>query len=298
MTTEHFGRKIDAKDGYDIIECEVCGFTHVSPLPTFEELDTFYKEAFYVTEKPTFFKQKQEDEAWLNLQYSDRYDTFEQHLPSTRRRVLDVGAGAGYFLKHGQSRGWTVKGIEPSPQAVEYARSMGVDQEVGYLTSESAGQLGQFDVIHASLVLEHVPNPIELIRIMYGMLTEGGIICISTPNDYNPFQQALRDVDKFQPWWVCPQHHLNYFSPDSLQQLLEKHAFTVLRKEASFPIDMFLLMGDNYVGDNTLGRACHHKRVRFETRLAEAGKNDVKRHLYQALAELNLGREICIYGQK
>lgn len=126
------------------------------------------------------------------------------------------------------------------------------------------------------------------------MLTKVGIICISTPNDYNPFQQALRDVDKFQPWWVCP----HYFSPDSLQQLLERHAFNVLSKEASFPIDMFLLMGDNYVGDNTLGRACHHKRVRFETQLAAAGKNELKRKLYQALAELNLGREICIYGQK
>ncbi|WP_345852183.1 class I SAM-dependent methyltransferase [Shewanella algae] len=298
MTSAHYGHKIDAKEGYDIIECEVCGFTHVSPLPSFEELDKFYKEAFYVTERPTHFVQKQQDEPWLNLQYADRYDTFEQHLPIGRRNLLDVGAGAGYFLKYGQNRGWAVKGIEPSPQAVTYAQSMGVDQVVGYLTRDTAHHLGTFDVIHASLVLEHVPNPIELIQIMYGMLAEGGIICITAPNDYNPFQKTLREIDNYQPWWVCPDHHLNYFTPSSLQGLLEKQGFSIIQKETSFPLDMFLLMGDNYVGNNTLGRECHHKRVRFETKLAAAGKNDLKRRLYQALAELDLGREICIYAQK
>ncbi|MFV7770877.1 class I SAM-dependent methyltransferase [Shewanella marisflavi] len=298
MMSEHIGRKLDSKEGFDIIECETCGFTHISPLPSFEILDKFYKEEFYVTEKPEFFKQKQEDEAWLNLQYSDRYDTFEQYLPSTRRTLLDVGAGAGYFLKHGQQRGWTVKGIEPSPHAVAYAKQMGVDEIIGYLTTETRKALGKFDVINASLVLEHVPNPIELVELMYGMLNDGGILCISTPNDYNPFQQTLAEVEDYQPWWVCPKHHINYFSPDSLQRLLERQKFTVVHKEASFPLDMFLLMGDNYVGDGKLGRNCHHKRVRFESQLASAGKNDLKRALYQVFATLNIGREICIYGQK
>lgn len=69
-------------------------------------------------------------------------------------------------------------------------------------------------------------------------------------------------------------------------------------KETSFPIDMLLLMGDNYIGNEQLGRACHHKRVRFEASLANAGLNELKRKLYRSLAEINLGREVCIYGKK
>ncbi|GAI77011.1 unnamed protein product, partial [marine sediment metagenome] len=48
---EHHGEAIDSKDGYDVIECEACGFKHVIPIPTPEELDKLYKEEFYSTEK-------------------------------------------------------------------------------------------------------------------------------------------------------------------------------------------------------------------------------------------------------
>ena len=57
-------------------------------------------------------------------------------------------------------------------------------------------------------------------------------------------------------------------------------------------------MGDNYVGDDELGRACHVKRMTFEKNLAAAGLNDIKRKLYRALAAEGLGREIVLVGRK
>jgi hypothetical protein len=66
--------------------------------------------------------------------------------------------------------------------------------------------------------------------------------------------------------------------------------------ESSFPIDMFLLMGDNYIGEDAMGRLCHTKRKKMELNLEEAGLNEVKRDLYKCLAKIGLGREICMYG--
>ncbi|WP_028771666.1 class I SAM-dependent methyltransferase [Shewanella waksmanii] len=294
----HRGPVIDKVDNKEVVDCQVCGFKHVLPLPTKAEQEDFYRQDFYESEKPLFFKQKEEDESWLTLQYSDRYDTFESSLPDSRRRILDVGTGPGFFLKHGKSRGWEVKGIEPSTSAAQYANTMGLDVDEAFLDASNSNKLGKFDVVHASLVLEHVYNPIELIQLMHSMLEEGGLLCITVPNDYNPFQATLREVDTFQPWWVCPTHHVNYFSPHSLSTLISNSGFTILLKETSFPMDLFLLMGDNYVNDGKLGRTCHHKRVAFDTKLANAGRNDLKRKLYQAFAELDIGREICIYAKK
>lgn len=295
---KHEGPVIDSVDGVNIIACEHCQFRHVDPLPTIEELKEFYRHDFYEKDKPLSIPHKIEDQEWLNLQYSDRYDTFEQFNHSKNLRILDIGSGAGFFLKHGLERGWTVLGLEPAAQAAKYAREQGIEVIEDIFCEEVVGSLGEFDVVHASLVLEHVPDPIQIIKTAYRITKPGGIICISTPNDYNPFQHALRKVDQYPPWWVCPNHHLNYFSPESLKQLIERCGYIHFHSESSFPIDLFLLMGDNYVGNSELGRSCHKKRIRFEKTLELAGLNSVKRQLYQSLADLNLGREICIYGRK
>ena len=91
---------------------------------------------------------------------------------------------------------------------------------------------------------------------------------------------------------------MNYFSPSSARQLLASCGFEILLQEATFPIDMFLLMGDNYVGDDQLGRSCHKKRMALELNLAAAGQTEAKRALYRAFAENNLGREIMVIGRK
>jgi 2-polyprenyl-3-methyl-5-hydroxy-6-metoxy-1,4-benzoquinol methylase len=108
-------------------------------------------------------------------------------------------------------------------------------------------------VVHMSEVLEHIPDPRGILQIARSLLAPEGLICVVAPNGYNPFQYALRTACGYQPWWVAPPHHINYFDFDSLSQLLLNGGFEVVLKEAIFTIDMFLLMGDNYIGKDALG---------------------------------------------
>ncbi|WP_286265396.1 class I SAM-dependent methyltransferase [Thalassotalea atypica] len=294
----HQGDIVDHRNGFDVIACEHCGFNHVMPLPTLEDLDKVYRHEYYSTEKPLFLEQSEEDSAWWQQVYDDRFDTFESSLSEDKRTILDVGSGPGRFLKTGLDRGWTVKGIEPSVQACEYARSIGVNVLQDFFNPESAKTLGKYDVIHASQVLEHVPNPIQMIEIMSSLLNADGVICIVVPNDFSPFQLALQDVENYEPWWIAPPHHLNYFNFKSLTSLLERQGFEVFLKDTTFPIDMFLLMGENYIGNDQLGRQCHKKRIRFETQLAKAGQNQLRRSWYQGMAEQGIGREVCLFAKK
>ena len=294
----HCGVVIDSRDGFDVIECTGCGFRHIVPLPTVAELEQIYRNDYYRVEKPLYLEGTRRDLDWWHLVYSDRYQEFEELLPSNRRQLLDVGSGPGFFLQYGQERGWRVRGIEPSFQATAHARSLGLDIVAGMLDEETAPTLGRFDVVHLNNVMEHLPEPSKMLCLCYDLLEEGGLLCVVVPNDYSPFQQALRKSCGYAPWWVVPPHHLNYFNFESLQGLMKRNGFEICLRETTFPIDLFLLMGDNYVRNEELGRACHVKRMTFEKNLAAAGLNDVKRKLYRALAAEGLGREIVLVGRK
>src|SRR5262245_58461940 len=115
--SDHDGPLITRVRDYDVIACEICGFRHVIPLPEPASLERAYREAYYGEEKPKFLAHAAEDQEWAELSQKDRLESFERLLSASRRRLLDVGAGPGYFLKTAASRGWQVLGIEPSRQA-------------------------------------------------------------------------------------------------------------------------------------------------------------------------------------
>ncbi len=295
---EHNGTVIDTVKGFDVIECEPCGFKHIIPIPSSEELEEIYRDEYYSIEKPLYLERYREDLDWWNLTYSERYDKFEEILTPDRRRILDIGSGPGFFLHHGKKRGWDGLGIEPSKQAEAHSRELGLKIVDEFLSEDIVEGLGQFDVVHMSEVLEHIREPSGIVELSRRLLHPGGLLCIVVPNDYNPFQVALREACSFDPWWVAPPHHINYFSFDSLSRLLVKNGFDIVCHTTTFPIDMFLLMGDNYVGNDRLGRECHKKRMNFEQNLARAEKIELKIELYSALANLGLGREIQIIASK
>ena len=118
------------------------------------------------------------------------------------------------------------------------------------------------------------------------------------PNDYNPIQEILTSTMGFDPWWVAPPHHINYFNSETLSALLERRGFEVAHFETTFPIDIFLLMGENYIGDDELGRKCHARRKNFELNLERSGRSKLKRDIYQSFAKNNIGREIVILALK
>lgn len=293
----HAGALVSPGKEFDVIDCVECGFKHVVPIPTEEELEKAYRHEYYTQEKPLYLERYRQDLEWWNTVYTRRYEILEQNLPAGRRSILDIGSGPGFFLLNGQQRGWQVKGIEPSIEAATHSQKLGLDVENIFFSEETAPMLGTFDVINMGEVLEHIPHPADLLRLAHSKLNADGLICIIVPNDFNPFQTTLEAHLGFQPWWVAPPHHINYFDFKSLAGLLETCGFKVLHQESTFPIDLFLLMGDNYVGNDALGRACHTRRMNFEKAMVQAGRGDVLTSLYTSFAEKNIGREVVMFAR-
>lgn len=285
------------KNGIQIVEDHDKGYIHVSPLPDPEKLVQLYEDEYFQIDKKEYFEKAKRDEDWNNLNFQDKYDFFEQQM-GRKGSVLDVGCGSGHFLRYGKKIGWKTKGIEPSPVACQFSnQELGLDVINGFYDDKATAQLGQFDVVHLRNVLEHLPNPIETLQLCHNNLNPGGIICVSVPNDFSPFQKIAVDQLGVKDWWIVPDHHLNYFNPQSLATVIEKAGFEVIYKESSFPLDMFLVMGDNYIGNGEVGKVSHQKRKNFDLRLSQFD-NQLRRKLYAFFAEQNIGRECILYAVK
>lgn len=281
-----------------VINCDVCGFAHVWPLPSDAQLEELYRTRYYTELKPDYLRNAEEDAAWWQLVYSERYALLEQHTEG--RRVVDVGSGPGYFLAAGKQRGWETIGIEPSQVAREYSvAKFNIDVINARFDAQTLATRGQWpDVVHLGEVLEHIPDPAQLLGHVRRVLSPSGLVCVMVPNDFSLLQAAVVRVLKMEPWWVAPPAHLNYFNLKSLRHLLHRCGFDFVEATATFPMELFLLMGVEYVGSDTLGRHVHRMRKSLELNLEAAALGGMKRSIYRAMARFGIGRDLVVVARR
>jgi SAM-dependent methyltransferase len=126
---------------------------------------------------------------------------------SSRGRLLDVGCGNGAFLAKMRDLGWEVVGVKPDPEAARVAREdFGVTVFEGRL--EEAGLSdGSLDTITMHHVIEHISDPVDVLRECYRILKPSGILVIVTPN-LNALGRHLMGMS----WrgWEVPRHFTLY----------------------------------------------------------------------------------------
>lgn len=286
------------------IKDAACGFYRLEPLPTQEEVDHYYREEFYAEDYPqcndSSLLKQQEDYAYNCGRFDDILHIVQQHYGDIQKKtLLDIGCGYGEFLLYAKERGMSVKGMEVFEESARYLKERGIEVTLTQLAdnwfASFAGE--RFDVVSMLNVLEHLRNPEEVLcHIREYLLAEKGMLVLDVPNDFNPLQEIAQQVHGLEPWWVAAPTHINYFTPQSLEKLLEKCGYTVVQCTASFPLELFLLMGRNYVGNPEMGRQCHKERVLFEENMRKYGGTAVMRRLYQALAKIGLGRQTMVFA--
>ncbi len=138
-------------------------------------------------------------------------------------RLLDIGCGGGHFLARMRDLGWKVVGVEPDEAAVKVARDhFGLDARCA--TLETAGfEDASFDAVTMHHVIEHMADPIELLRESNRVLKVGGKLVVVTPN-----MESLgrRWFGKAWLHWDPPRHLL-LFSPQSLRRCVEQAGLCV-----------------------------------------------------------------------
>ena len=119
-------------------------------------------------------------------------DRIDQHWQADKRsvrplagkRALDVGCGAGLLCEPLARLGAEVTGVDAAPQliAAAVAHAEGQGLAIDYRACGVEEIAGEFDLVTAMEVIEHVASPEQFLRDLAGRLAPGGLLILSTPN--------------------------------------------------------------------------------------------------------------------
>jgi len=196
---------------HQLVKCKECSFVFMKRIPTRTDLIDFYQNDYSRTE---FFS------SITITRYNELLDNFEKYRKTNK--ILDVGAGNGFFLEIAKARGWDVYGTELTEQAVGVCSSKGISMKQGCL-DEINFEEESFDVITSFEVIEHITNPKTIVAEMYRILRKGGKCYITTPN----FNSLLRYRLKENYDVIEYPNHLGYFTKKTLNKLFSEEGFSI-----------------------------------------------------------------------
>jgi SAM-dependent methyltransferase len=231
---------------------------------------------------------------WMSSTWwSDVRDFLEDHFSKAQEKwILDVGCGTGHFARHMADAGWGVIGVEPSRKASEISRSLGVTVYPS-LEEFSKRDHPRLDSVTLFNLLEHVADPVATIEGIRPILDPRTVLVIRVPNDFSVLQISAQKKLNKDAWWVAPPDHVNYFDFQSLGRFLEQLGFETIEVMADFPMELFLLFGDDYVGNAEVGGRCHQKRIAFESAIPVK----LRRDLYKCFARNGIGRNALVFAK-
>jgi SAM-dependent methyltransferase len=214
---------------YEVRRCAACGLAYVTPRRSAQALAAMYgDDTYWRSPSPKthgYADYRSEQPRYLRT-FRKRLDYALRDGPAGGR-ALDVGSAAGFCMAVLRERGFDVDGVEVSPVIASYAQhelGFGDRVFVGFL-QDAPLPLGAFDLICMWDVVEHVPDPVALLRRARALLAPGGRLVIETQDIDSRFARALGSR------WHHFKHaeHIYHFNPSTIRRLLGEAGFRLER---------------------------------------------------------------------
>lgn len=284
---------------YNIIK-NIYGFYEVDPKPSKEELNSFYENQYFQKNHSTYSSTYSDCELEYFANVARIAEaTINCYQPKLTKSLLDLGCGEGFFSKYFLHAQWDVTAVDFSSSGIRNHNPEVLDvfnkNDIFEFISDAEGNGISWGLINLDNVLEHVLEPVSLLRSIKNLMTNHSILRIEVPNDFSSYQKFLFENGHDDEHWVSPPQHLSYFSVCSLRNLLEQLGFKILSLQADYNIEQFILnKHSNYVRDKSLGKQAYMSRILNTNYLA---RNDVSKlmSLMEISAELDFGRLLTTY---
>lgn len=216
-----------------LARCRRCGFAQPQEIPA---LPRFFDRMYDQRWSPD----------WVASEYDATYKDFifrsilrelDRRVPARPRRLLDIGAHAGRFLACAKASGWDVEGIELNPRTAAYAQQR-TGVPVHQINAQTLADTGaRFHAITLTDVLEHIPEPVTLVRNIARLLEPGGCLAVKVPCGRSQWfkERVLSRVTRHDVSLAGNLVHVNHFTPHSLQLALERAGLQRVEVSAGAP---------------------------------------------------------------
>lgn len=245
------GKRFSCKDHFatgeifDIFQCRDCGFVFTQNVPDEKDIAPYYCSATYISHSNT-------KKGLVNKLYHivrsimlRRKVTLIKKLTLLQNgRLVDYGAGTGYFAHAMAKSGWAVTAIEKSAQARDFSKKeFGFEMQPEETLKEI--ESNSVDVVTLWHVMEHIQQIDVFWEQLKRILEDTGIAVIAVPNC------TSYDADNYGEHWAAydTPRHLWHFSPSTIMKLGEKHGF-ILERQYPMLFDGFYIsmLSEQYKG--------------------------------------------------
>ena len=207
------------KNQWQYLCCQNCGLISIHPRPTFQVIMECYRN--YLPDQAVEIDKWKKMMEPVNHQSADLIEARTKHK---KGKLFDIGCGYGFFLQEMNIRGWQVSGLEISKTGRQFARNT-MDLTV---FSEPLEHLSlpnnAFDVVTLFYVIEHVLDPLLLLKEINRILKSNGLVLIRWPHT-TPIVKILGPLSKKLDLYHTP-FHLYDFSPNTMASFLAYAGFS------------------------------------------------------------------------
>lgn len=228
---------LDDNKSYPIYVCKNCKGGFVFPIPTSEYLSSYYASSANSMEANLsigdfdgqFEHVLQDEKCYPNSTIDAARIASNLKKMCLGNKVLDIGAGYGFFSRELIKHGFEVDSIELNDRARKvYACMNGFEpQNVSFDGSFAANNAGKYDAVLLSQVLEHLPMdqyPIQNIEVV---LKVDGICAIAVPH----FRSLVSRIQGRGDMFIVPPEHINFFTINALNEAFKFCGFQNIHTE-------------------------------------------------------------------
>lgn len=214
----------------NVLECKACGMVFLELRKNKAELEEFYKDEYRkVKELPEQTPEELYNDPVTRKDCADRIKWIgERYGGLEGKKVLEIGSASGYFLETMASRGADATGVELTKSYSEYSRKLGFT--VHSKPFEELGLKEEFDLVVMFHTLEHVYDPMGMIKAIHRSLREGGKFMGEVPNQ-DDWRISVFGNETAKLFHYDPNHY-HFFSPKTLGLYLERAGFGKMALES------------------------------------------------------------------
>ncbi|WP_181468021.1 class I SAM-dependent methyltransferase [Streptomyces sp. Amel2xB2] len=239
---------------YNVVRCPSCGFLYRNPNILPERLGDLYSKNYSTFLTGDYAANRQR-------RYRQAMDAFRPVFDEgDKRRLLDFGCGAGYFLELAEERGFEAHGVDLSPDSVKEANERLTSATAHFGAPQDVPEIaaGGFDVVTLWSVLAHLPRPVEDFTGFRDLLAPGGVLMILTVNAQSLLLKAYGSK-----WNGFTRNHLMFYSRRTLPLLLRQAGFAGVAFEPFY--------GDTIEAGTTRLSAAHTARLKHSVETGDGG---------------------------